>query len=202
MTDNAVTVARRLLGQTLVRVLPDGTRLAGVIVETEAYLGRHDRAAHTFGGRRTARNQSMYLRGGHAYVYFTYGMHFCMNVVCGRAGEGTAVLVRAIEPTEGLQQMFAARPSARSVADLCSGPGKLTKALSIDRALDGEDLRTSQELFIERRRARLLPERLIGVSPRVGLNPEPRAAGTWATRPLRFFVRGSPHVSGRNVARY
>ncbi len=104
-----VTVARRLLGQRLVRVT-DGRRLSGTIVEVEAYLGADDRAAHTFNGRRTPRNQSMYLSGGHAYVYFTYGMHYCLNVVCGAPGDGVAVLVRAIEPTEGLDLMFARRP--------------------------------------------------------------------------------------------
>jgi DNA-3-methyladenine glycosylase len=195
MHDDAVSVARRLLGQTLVRVLDDGTRLAGTIVETEAYLGVHDRGAHTFGGRRTRRNQSMYLPGGHAYVYFTYGMHFCMNVVCGREGEGTAVLLRALEPTEGLDGMFTRRRRAQRPRDLCSGPGKLTAALAIDRVLDGANLLTSPILFIERGRGRCLPERLIGVGPRIGLNPAAEAAGEWAGRPLRFYVKGNQHVS-------
>ncbi len=195
MQDDAVAVARRLLGQSLVRVMDDGTRLAGTIVETESYLGAIDRGAHTFGGRRTPRNESMYLRGGHAYVYFTYGVHFCMNVVCGREGEGTAVLLRALAPTEGLDRMFALRPKARAVTDLCSGPGKLTAALGIDRSLDGTNLLTSPMLFVERRRSRVFPERLIGVSPRIGLNPAPAAAGVWARKPLRFFVRGNPHLS-------
>ncbi len=111
------TVARNLLGQRLVRV-DDGRRLAGVIVEVEAYLGLRDRAAHTYGGRRTARNESMYLGGGYAYVYFTYGMHHCLNVVCGGRGDGTAILLRAIEPTEGLEVMFARRAAARHTRDL------------------------------------------------------------------------------------
>ena len=91
-----VTVAKHLLGQRLVRV-HRGRRLAGTIVEVEAYLGPRDCAAHTFGGRRTPRNESMYLGGGYAYVYFTYGMHHCMNFVCGGPGDGMAVLVRALE---------------------------------------------------------------------------------------------------------
>ena len=94
-------LARRLLGQRLVRTLGDGTRLAGIIVETEAYLGVRDRAAHSFGGRRTPRNESMFARPGTAYVYFTYGMHHCVNVVCGRRDEPVAVLIRALEPVEG-----------------------------------------------------------------------------------------------------
>src|SRR5687768_9861033 len=147
MSADPITVARRLLGQRLVRVV-DGSRLAGTIVEAEAYLGAEDRAAHTFGGRRTARNESMYLPGGHAYVYFTYGAHYCLNVVCGQRDEGVAVLIRALEPTEGLDLMFAKRPKAKRASDLCSGPGKLTQAMEIDRQLDGVDLRTSDALFV------------------------------------------------------
>jgi DNA-3-methyladenine glycosylase len=195
MQDDAITVARRLLGQRLVRVHEDGTRLAGTIVEVEAYLGREDRGAHTFGGRRTARNESMYLPGGHAYVYFTYGMHFCLNVVCGRKDHGTAVLLRAIQPTEGVERMFRHRQAARRDRDLCSGPGKLTAALAIDRRLDGINLLTSPLLFVESLRNRTLPDRLVGVGPRIGLNPSPRASGEWATRPLRFFIIGNPFVS-------
>jgi DNA-3-methyladenine glycosylase len=185
-----VTVARRLLGQRLVRVM-DGRRLSGTIVEVEAYLGANDRAAHTFNGRRTPRNESMYLPGGHAYVYFTYGMHYCLNVVCGTAGDGVAVLVRAIEPTEGLDIMFSRRRKARRETDLCSGPAKLTQALGIDRSLDGEDLRTSGALLIERLRGRGLPGHRIVTTGRVGV----QYAGDWAERLLRFHVRESPYVS-------
>jgi DNA-3-methyladenine glycosylase len=187
--DDAATVARRLLGQRLVRVI-DGQRLAGLIVETEAYLGAKDRAAHTFNGRRTRRNESMYLPGGHAYVYFTYGMHYCFNVVCG-AGQGTAVLIRAIEPTEGVERMWAARPAARIAEDLCSGPAKLTLALRIDRTLDGEDLRASPRLFLERLRDRAIPADRIEVSARVGV----QYAGEWAAKPLRFSMAGNRYVS-------
>lgn len=195
MSDDPITVARRLLGQRLVRVLDDGTRLAGIIVEVEAYLGAEDRAAHTFGGRRTPRNESMYLPGGHAYIYFTYGMHHCMNVVCGRKDEGVAVLIRAVEPTDGIKAMYRRRPRARTDADLCSGPAKLADAMELDRRLDGTNLITSPVLFIERLRHRPLPDTAIGISPRIGLNPKPNAAGDWAARPLRFFIRGNAHVS-------
>ncbi len=185
-----VTVARRLLGQRLVRVM-DGRRLSGTIVEVEAYLGAGDRAAHTFNGRRTPRNESMYLSGGHAYVYFTYGMHYCLNVVCGAPGDGVAVLVRAIEPTEGLDLMFARRPKAIRETDLCSGPAKLTQALVIDRSLDGEDLRTSGMLLIERLRIRAMPGHRIATTGRIGV----QNAGDWADRPLRFHIRDHPYVS-------
>ena len=186
------TVARNLLGQLLVRVDGD-RRLAGVIVEVEAYLGPRDRAAHTYGGRRTARNESMYLGGGHAYVYFTYGMHHCLNVVCGGRGDGTAILLRAIEPTEGLEVMFARRAAARRLGDLCSGPGKLTQALGLDRGHDGLDLRRSRELFIERLRRGPLPPRLLNMTPRIGVG----YAGTWAKRRLRYLLREIPSVSRR-----
>ncbi len=184
------TVARRLLGQRLVRIVR-GRRLAGLIVEVEAYLGAQDRAAHTYGGRRTARNESMYLGGGHAYVYFTYGMHHCLNVVCGRPGDGVAVLLRGLEPTEGLDAMFDRRSKARRERDLCSGPGKLTQALALDRRQDGLDLRTSRDLFIERTRRRALPTSHIVAAPRIGV----AYAGAWARRPLRFLIKGSPYVS-------
>ncbi len=187
-SDDPVTVARNLLGQRLVRV-ERGRRLAGIIVEVEAYLGARDRAAHTYNGRRTPRNESMYLGGGHVYVYFTYGLHHCMNVVCGRREEGTAVLLRAIEPTEGLDLMFDRRAAAKRPRDLCSGPGKLTRALGIDRSQDGLDLRVSRELFIERRGGRAT----ITSTPRIGVD----YAGAWAKRRLRFLIRGNDHLSRR-----
>ena len=185
-----VTTARRLLGQELVHVV-GGRRLAGRIVEVEAYLGPVDRAAHTFGGRRTARNASMWEGGGHAYVYFTYGMHHCLNVVCGEEGAGAAVLLRALEPTEGLEQMFARRPAARSATELCSGPGRLTQALGIDLARDGSDLRSDSELWIEQLRSLPLPNARIVATRRIGVD----YAGRWARRRLRFLIRGNPHVS-------
>ena len=185
-----VTVARRLLGQRLVRI-HRGLRLAGTIVETEAYLGLEDRAAHTFNGRKSARNQSMYLPGGHAYVYFTYGMHYCLNVVCGAADEGVAVLIRAIQPTEGLAEMRKRRSAAQKDTDLCSGPAKLTQALNIDRSLDGADLLHGQSLFIERLRSRVMPVSKIAAGPRIGV----AYAGEWACRPLRFHLRSNPFVS-------
>ena len=189
-----VTVARRLLGQRLVRIV-DGHRLAGTIVEVEAYLGARDQAAHTYRGRRTARNESMYLAGGHAYVYLTYGMHHCLNVVCGQAGNGVAVLLRALEPTQGIDQMFANRRIANHERDLCSGPAKLTQALGIDRALDGVDLRRGRFLFVEQLRPRPFPPSRVVRTARVGVE----SAGAWARRRLRFHIKDHPHVSGRQT---
>ncbi len=185
-------MARALIGQRLVRVLEDGSRLGGLIVETEAYLGPADQAAHTRNGHRSDRNASMWADGGTAYVYFTYGLHHCFNVVTGRRGEGTAVLIRALEPVEGVERMRANRPKARSTRDLCRGPARLCQAMAIDRTLDGVDLVLGDGLFIEQLRRRALPARRIGVSARIGVG----YAGAWATRPLRFFQLDDPFVSG------
>ncbi len=190
--DDPVTVARNLLGQRLVRVL-DGRPLSAIIDEVEAYLGAGVRAAHTFNGRRTDRNESMYLGGGFTYVYFTYGMHHCLNVVSGRPGDGTAVLLRALEPVEGRDAMYARRPAARRDHDLCSGPGKLTQALALDRTADRLNLRTSRELFVERVRWGPPPRRLVARTPRIGVD----YSGPWAKRLLRFILRENPHVSRR-----
>ncbi len=187
---DAITVARELLGCTLVRTI-NGQRLAGCIVETEAYLGIIDAAAHTYRGRRTARNESMYLDGGHAYVYFTYGMHHCVNVVAGVVDEPVAVLLRAIEPMTGLDQMRQRRPKARNDAALCSGPGKLCQAFAIDRSLNGTDLTTSDAMFIEQSLVPFAPPLRIDASRRIGVD----YAGSWARRLLRFTVRGSEHIS-------
>ena len=192
-----VTLAQRLLGQRLVRVLDDGTGVAGVIVETEAYLGVEDRAAHTFGGRRTERVEAMYGKPGTAYVYFTYGMHWCMNVVAGREGEPVAVLLRALEPVEGIEAMRRLRSARRrpgaaalNVDDLCSGPAKLCEAMVIDRRLNGLDLVSDARLFVEPGRERVTPERVVN-SARIGVS----YAGVWARRPLRWHVADNPHVS-------
>jgi len=188
-----VTLAKALLGQQLVRVLGDRnhTRLAGMIVEVEAYLGLKDKAAHTYGGRRTDRNESMWGDAGHAYVYFTYGMHHCMNVVASVAGDPVAVLIRALEPAEGLKAMYRDRKAAKCDTDLCSGPAKLCQALQIDRGFDGHDLTKPGSLFIEKRRKTPLPDCRICRGPRIGVS----YAENWADKPLRFYLNENPHVS-------
>jgi len=187
---DSVTLARRLLGQRLVRILDDGAVLSGIIVETEAYLGVRDRAAHSYGGRRTPRVEPMYARPGTSYVYFTYGMHYCFNVVCGRQDEPVAVLVRALHPETGLDRMKEARGADR---DLCRGPARLTQALAIGRELTGIDLVTDPRLFIEVLRRRPIKSSLLRNTARIGVG----YAGVWARRRLRWYVRGSPHVSVR-----
>jgi len=181
-------VARELLGQRLVHIV-DGQRLSGLIVETEAYLGVRDRACHAFGDRRTPRTESLYLAGGHAYVYFIYGMHFCFNVVTRKAGEPEAVLVRAIEPIDGRDLMRSRRPSARREIDLTNGPGKLCAAMGIARPCDRLSL-AGPELFIEQG-DRTFTDSEIVRTPRIGVAYALEAAG-W---PLRFNIRGNPYVS-------
>lgn len=187
---DAKTLARRLLGQRLVRLLDDGTRLAGVIVETEAYVGVRDRASHAFQGRRTPRNDAMYHQPGTAYVYFTYGMHWCFNVVCGEPDEPAAVLVRALQPTEGLDAIRRLRRRPLPDHLLCSGPARLCQAFAIDRRLNTIDLASDHRLWIERTPT---PIGRVRTSPRIGVD----RAGPWAKKPLRWYLQGNPHVSAR-----
>jgi len=147
LRENTLKVARELLGKLLVVAADDGKRVSGVIVETEAYLGVTDRAAHSYGGRRTARNEVMYGGGGHAYVYFIYGMYFQFNVVTGPADHPQAVLIRALEPVEGIE-VVRARRGEMNDRNLTSGPGKLCIAMGIDRGLNGEDL-LAEKVWLE-----------------------------------------------------
>jgi DNA-3-methyladenine glycosylase len=177
---DALDVARRLLGARLVRVV-GGERRAGRIVETEAYRP-DDPASHAFRGQ-TPRNRSMFGPPGLAYVYFTYGSCFCVNVVCEPAGVGAAVLLRALEPEEGLEAMIGARGRER---DLASGPGRLCQALAIDRAQDGLDLLGSQELFLEA--GEPVPDERVARTPRIGISQAREL-------PWRFAIAGNPHLS-------
>jgi len=175
-----VELARALIGCILVHETRAG-RLAGRIVETEAYLGDEDPASHSFRGR-TPRNAAMFGPPGRAYVYLVYGMHWCFNVVSAPEGVGQAVLVRALEPLEGLELMRRRR-SRTDERELCRGPGRLTQALGITRAHDGADLRQGS-LRIE---AGAAPGRIVA-GPRVGISVAARRA-------LRFRVAGSRWVS-------
>ena len=183
-------VARALLGKILVH-RRRGHTTAGRIVEVEAYRGPEDRAAHTAGGRRTARNEVMWGPGGRLYVYFTYGMHQCCNVVTRTAGEPEAILLRGIEPLVGIPLMRRRRGSPHDVpiAALARGPGNLCRAMGIDRGADGSDLVTGSIVILDAPRVRTAA---VGTSPRIGV----AYAGNHALRPWRFFVRDSAAVSG------
>ncbi len=189
---DTISLCQRLLGQRLVRVV-EGVRLSGMIVEVEAYLYPHDRACQTYGGHRSARNEAMYLAAGHAYVYFTYGMHEMLCVVSGEVEEGEAILIRAMEPREGLDFMYARRVKAKKDTDLCSGPGKLTQALAIDRGLNGVHLGDDESLFVEMGDEGQVKKGGIQRAKRVGIGD----CGRWTDRLLRFYVKGNPHVSRR-----
>lgn len=189
-------LARDLLGRRLVRVAEQGEALVGRIVEVEAYLGFPDRAAHTFNGRRTARNQSMYLDGGHAYVYFTYGLHHCLNIVAQAPEQPTACLIRALEPIQGLETMRRHRAGKIPYhrlrdRDLCSGPAKLCQAMEIDRELDGADLTADTRLYLADAPAVQADRILAG--PRIGV----AYAGEWADKPLRFYEAQNLHLSAK-----
>jgi DNA-3-methyladenine glycosylase len=165
------------------------TLLAARIAETEAYLGANDPASHARRGLRSARNESMYKHGGHAYVYFTYGMHWCLNVVTQEEDLAEAVLLRAAQPVSGIEVMKKNRPKAKTEYDLMNGPGKLCMALQVDRKLDGEPL-DGNVLFLTPRDAPV-SEDDIAVTPRIGID----GAGDAAHWPLRFFLAGSRYVS-------
>jgi DNA-3-methyladenine glycosylase len=184
---NTKLVARELIGKILVHRLANGKRLSGRIVETEAYLGIKDPACHAFGDRRTTRTEPLYLDGGHAYIYFIYGIHFCFNVVTRTLGHPEAVLIRALEPLEGIETMFRLR-GCKKERDLSSGPGKLCQALKIDRKLNGASL-IGDEIFILEGKTPKKSE--VVSSRRIGID----YAGDAVSWPLRFHLKDSPHVS-------
>ena len=185
---DTVTVARALLGCVLWRRTPREL-MAARLVEVEAYLGANDSASHARRGLRSARNASMYLEGGHAYVYFTYGMHWCLNVVTAEGDIAEAVLLRAAEPLVGIEVMREGRPKAKRDRDLTNGPGKLCSAMAVDKTLDGEPL-DGDELWIAPRDVEVTEDE-IAVSHRIGVENSGEAAA-W---PLRFFLRGNLYVS-------
>jgi DNA-3-methyladenine glycosylase len=179
---DTVKLARYLIGKTLVHDLPH-VRLSGRIVETEAYIVG-DAAAHTFRGM-TPRNRSLFLERGHAYVYFVYGNHYMLNVSGQRDGIGEGILLRAIEPLDGIEWMQRHRGNTR-ITDLTRGPGRLAAAMRITRRLDGVDLCAAGPLWLG---TAARPRGPIGVSVRIGITRE-------AHRLLRFYERGNPFVSG------
>lgn len=182
-------VARDLLGRYLVR-RQGSRRLVARLVETEAYLGTPDRASHAWNERRTARTASLYRRGGYAYVYFIYGMYFCLNAVTEGADNGCAVLIRAAEPVSGESEMTARRGLSRPPrpGDLLGGPGKLCQALDIDRRHDGVALYRGELLLTA---GEPVGDEEIARGPRVGID----YAGEAVDWPLRFALRGNRHMS-------
>ncbi len=185
---DTLRVARDLLGCRLVRIL-DGQRVSGRIVETEAYRGEEDEASHASPGL-TRRNASMFGPPGHAYVYLIYGIHHCLNLVTEAEGFPAAVLIRALEPTEGLGAMRRRR-GGRDDEELTAGPGRLSEALAIDLRFDGADLCSPEAvLFVEA--GDLTLDQEVATGPRVNV----RGDAVAVSAPWRFYVRDNRYVSG------
>lgn len=185
--EDTVGIARDLLGKLLVVPNEKGERISGMIVETEAYLGITDKAAHSYGGRRSPRNEITYAAGGHAYVFFIYGMYHQLNIVTGPAEHPHVCLIRALEPVERIETMRMRRGPMPD-KNLTSGPGKLCIAMGIDRTLNGEDL-LGEKIWLED--FKKFPAKEIAVGKRIGIDYAADDAG----KPWRFWVRGNSFVS-------
>lgn len=189
-TRNLILVARDLLGKILVK--KTGRKIiSGRIVEVEAYHGDYDEASHAFIGK-TKRNEVMFKEGGHLYVYFTYGTHYCANVVAGSEGKGIAVLIRAVEPVDGIKEMSKNRfgklvLSQKERINLTNGPGKLCQAFALNKQYNGMDL-TGNEIYILDQPK--VDRKKIGVSKRIGITKA-------VDLPWRFFIKGNPFLSKR-----
>ncbi|MBL7712867.1 MAG: DNA-3-methyladenine glycosylase [Chitinophagaceae bacterium] len=181
-------VAQALLGKKLCTLIGE-EYTAAIIVETEAYSGIADRASHSYGGRRTARTETMYRSGGVAYVYLCYGIHYLLNVISGREGDPTGVLIRAVEPVEGIEVMLRRRKMERPGPRLSAGPGLVTQALGIGKAQNGVSLQEGQ-VWIENTGISVSAADIV-TTTRIGVD----YAGDDALLPYRFYIRGNPYVS-------
>lgn len=184
------SLAKQLLGKQLFTNI-EGVITGGVIVETEAYAGVEDKASHAYGGRLTDRTKTMYLAGGVSYVYLCYGIHHLFNVVTGPLNTPHAVLIRGLEPTVGLENMLQRRGMPVLKSNLTAGPGALSKAMGIDRALNGQDL-LGEQIWIEN--GPLITNEHIAAVPRVGVG----YAGEDALLPWRYYIKGNRFVSKPN----
>ncbi|MEO6668087.1 MAG: DNA-3-methyladenine glycosylase [Ferruginibacter sp.] len=190
---NVVEIARELLGKVVVTTI-EGKRTSGRIVETEAYVAITDRASHTFAGKRTARNEHMYAAAGTAYIYICYGMHQMLNVVTNAKEVPDAILIRAIDPIEGIDIMLQ-RTGKNSVDNtLTKGPGNVGKALGISKKHSGT-LLIEDDIYIYEDDQSFVEAGHIGISKRIGVE----SAGEDGLLPYRFFIKGNKFVSGRPV---
>ena len=189
--DDVLSLAQQLLGKQLFTLL-DGRLTGGTIVETEAYNGVTDKASHAYGGRFTPRTSTMYEQGGVSYVYLCYGIHHLFNVVTGAKNNPHAVLIRGIEPVDGLATMLERRGMQKLAPRITAGPGALAKALGIDKNLNAKDL-LGEEIWIEDKGIYINKTQIIA-SPRVGVD----YAGDHALLPWRFYVKGNKFVSKPN----
>lgn len=187
LRSDTLQIARDLIGKLLVVRDKSGETVSGMIVETEAYLGEIDKAAHSFGGRRTARNEITYALGGHAYVFFIYGMYFQFNVVTHTENSPHVVLIRALEPVENIEKMRERRGKMPD-KNLTSGPGKLCIALNITRELNGDDL-LGDKIWLEDYKN--FPKEQIKIGKRIGID----YAEEFAAKPWRFWLEDNIFVS-------
>ena len=185
---DTVQIAVDLLGCFLIRKTKTGKTLIGRIVETEAYLGIKDPCCHSFKGLKTNRTEVMYFSGGYTYIYFTYGMYHCFNVVTAKKNEPEAVLIRALEPIAGFKEMERNRNTTNRM-NLTTGPGKLCQALDISKTLNGRQLWRKGEIYIAQKTSNLKVD--AAVSHRIGL-PLYNEACYW---PLRFYIKNNIYVS-------
>jgi DNA-3-methyladenine glycosylase len=186
-------LAEELLGKRLVHEI-DGVRTSGIIVETEAYLGLNDPAAHSYHGKVTARTKTFYLAGGHAYVYLIYGMYNCFNIITADEKTPEAILIRALEPEEGIDVMLKRRKlknknPEKNLIGLTSGPGKLCGAMGIDKSINEMSLESSR-IYVEDTNIKYSSQHIVK-SPRIGIN----YAGEAVNWPLRFYVKNNKFVS-------
>ena len=187
--DNAVLIARELLGKVIVTNI-NGIVTSGRIVETEAYMGYTDKASHAYAGRRTLRNEHMYAGAATSYVYICYGMHHLFNVITNNKNVPHAILIRAVEPLQGIEDMLIRTGKKKFDHTLTRGPGNAAKALGINKLHSGINLLTNT-IFIAEDDYKL-EEQLGGISARIGVN----YAGADALLPYRFFIKGNKYVSG------
>jgi DNA-3-methyladenine glycosylase len=190
-TDDVVALSKDLIGKYLFTCI-DGETAGGYIVETEAYKGIIDKASHAFGNRQTPRTKTMFMQGGIAYVYLCYGIHEMFNIVTSAEGQPHAILIRAINPTEGIDIMLPRRNMAALKPNITSGPGSVAKALGISRNINAISLQ-SDTIWIEDR-GLTFPAESIAAVPRVGVS----YAGEDALLLYRFYVKGNPYVSKPN----
>ncbi|XP_077980059.1 uncharacterized protein LOC144435337 [Glandiceps talaboti] len=195
---SCIDLSKALLGQILVRSSDTGERLAAKIVEVEAYLGGEDKGAHSYGGKKTEKNAAMFMDPGTVYVYYIYGLYSCINI--SSQGEGAAVLIRALEPVDGIDKMREIRSRKKKAGskplkdhELCNGPSKLCQAMIIDKpTYNKKDITTCDTLWLEEGEA--VDEDTIVKCPRIGID----YAKEWASKPLRFYTLGCQSVSVRN----
>ncbi len=189
-TDSAVKAAREMLGKYIIH-LDNGLKLSGRIVETESYMGPEDKASHSYNWRKTRRNKVEYLIGGHIYIYIVYGMYWQLNITTGKEGMPQCVLIRAVEPVEGIEEMMKRRKTSL-LLNLTSGPGKLCQAFGFDKSHYGLDITRSSQVWLEDRREKI-PRNEIVRTERVGID----YAEEWAHKLWRFYLKSSPFVSKR-----